>query len=150
MLAHMNTAEGPVVRRATAGDLQRLVESDAYAHTHTERGTFLAESVAQGECLAAFASGQLVGYIVLNYSFFGRGFIPLVVVAPFMRRQGVAQLLFTAAESQCKTETLFTSTNSSNNEAKRLFERVGFKPSGHIENLDEGDTELVYFKVVRK
>jgi len=30
---------------------------------------------------------------------------------------------------------------------KRLCERLGYVRSGFIENLDEGDPEVVYFKV---
>jgi ribosomal protein S18 acetylase RimI-like enzyme len=142
----MSSVEAPVIRAATAADLSALVESDAYAEKHAQRRACLAAAIDRGECLAALAGPRPVGYILLNYSFFGRGFVPLVAVAPSMRRQGIAQLLFAAAESQCETEALFTSTNASNLEARRLFERFGFQPSGRIENLDAGDPELVYFK----
>jgi ribosomal protein S18 acetylase RimI-like enzyme len=142
----VNTTQAITVRRAATADLPGLLESDAYASSHPERHGFLTEAVERGECIGAFFGGQPVGYIVLNHSFFGRGFVPLVVVTPSMRRQGVAQSLFVAAESLCKTETLFTSTNASNTEAQRLLERIGFKRSGSIENLDAGDSELVYFK----
>ena len=142
----MRSSEVPVVRTATTGDLLGLVKSDPYAREHPERCGLLAASIDRGECHAAFVGEHAVGYIVFNYSFFGRGFVPLVVVAPSMRRQGVAQLLFAAVMAQCQSESLFTSTNSSNIEAQRLLERLGFKRSGHIENLDDGDTELVYFK----
>ena len=74
-------------------------------------------------------------------SLHSRGRTPVSV-----RRQGITRLLFAAAESQCRTESLFTSTNASNSEALRLFEHVGFQLSGRIENLDPGDPELVYHK----
>jgi ribosomal protein S18 acetylase RimI-like enzyme len=135
-----------VIRTAVAADLSALLKNDAYAETHPERQAFLAVAVERGEVLAAIAGQQPVGHILLNYGFFGRGFVPLVLVAPSVRRQGIARLLFAAAESQCRTESLFTSTNESNSAARRLFERVGFQPSGRIENLDPGDPELVYCK----
>lgn len=144
--SQMESIETQFVRLAVTGDLPSLMESDPHTHNHSERQSFLAAAIERGECLVAFTGKRVVGYIVLNYSFFGRGFIPLVVVAPSVRRQGIAQLLFAAAESKCRTEMLFTSTNSSNVEAQRLFARVGFAASGRIENLDEGDPELVYFK----
>ena len=142
----MNAAESPIVRKATEADLPSLVAIDSYAVAHPERASAIARAIDQGECLVCVADGKAAGYIVVDHSFFGRGFIPLVVVAPSMRRQGIAQLLFAAAESQCKTGALFTSTNASNTEAQRLLERIGFKASGRIENLDAGDSELVYFK----
>ncbi|WZB72100.1 hypothetical protein WJ968_11125 [Achromobacter xylosoxidans] len=49
----------------------------------------------------------------------------------------------------CDTAKLFTSTNQSNVAARRLMAKAGFVPSGMIENLDEGDPELVYVKFVR-
>jgi hypothetical protein len=52
-------------------------------------------------------------------------------------------------EQRCKTAKLFTSTNQSNKPMQVLLNRLGYRPSGVIENLDEGDPELVYMKQVR-
>jgi ribosomal protein S18 acetylase RimI-like enzyme len=142
----MTSVDAPIIRVATAADLPALVESDPYAIAQSGRCVVLAAAIERGECFAAFVHDHVAGYTVLNYSFFGQGFVPLVVVSPGVRRQGIARLLFAAVESECKTESLFTSTNVSNIEAQRLFERVGFRPSGRIENLDPNDPELVYFK----
>ena len=49
-------------------------------------------------------------------------------------------------ESICVGKKLFTSTNESNTPMQRLCEQLGFVRSGRIENLDEGDPEIVYFK----
>ncbi len=49
-------------------------------------------------------------------------------------------------EVLCQTDKLFTSTNQSNRPMQKLLEKLGYQPSGYIENLDEGDPELVYFK----
>ena len=43
---------------------------------------------------------------------------------------------------------LFTSTNRSNAPMQSLLAKLGYRPSGVIENLDEGDPELVYMKHV--
>lgn len=45
------------------------------------------------------------------------------------------------------TAKLFTSTNESNVAMQRLCDRLGYVRSGFIENLDERDPEVVYFKV---
>jgi len=134
------------VSKATAADLQRLVQCDAYAVEHPERRQFIARAIEQGECWYASAAGYAQGYVVLTYSFFENGFIPLVVVSGGARRRGIAQRLLAAAEQECKTPKLFASTNASNIEAQRLLARAGFVPSGRIENLEAGDPELVYFK----
>jgi RimJ/RimL family protein N-acetyltransferase len=49
------------------------------------------------------------------------------------------------ADQRCD-DGLFTSTNQSNIAMQRLCESCGFERSGIVENLDEGDPELIYFK----
>jgi hypothetical protein len=44
------------------------------------------------------------------------------------------------------TEKLFTSTNLSNLPMQGIMSKLGYRPSGVIENLDPGDPELIYFK----
>ena len=68
---------------------------------------------------------------------------------PLAGARGVALRLLQAAVTACDTAKLFTSTNQSNVAARRLMAKAGFVPSGMIENLDEGDPELVYVKFVR-
>ena len=53
------------------------------------------------------------------------------------------------AEETCPSDDLFTSTNQSNIPAQRLFEKLGYTKTGIIENLDEGDPEIFYFKRLR-
>ena len=45
-----------------------------------------------------------------------------------------------------RTGQLFTSTNRSNLPMRRLCDRLGFQRSGVVENLDNDDPELVYYK----
>ena len=51
--------------------------------------------------------------------------------------------------NECRTPKLFTSTNQSNIPMQRLLATLEFARSGFIENLDEGDPEVVYFKRLR-
>ncbi|MEO0538637.1 MAG: GNAT family N-acetyltransferase, partial [Cyanobacteria bacterium P01_A01_bin.123] len=44
----------------------------------------------------------------------------------------------------------FTSTNESNLLMQALMAKLRYIPSGIINNLDEGDPELVYFKRLDK
>ena len=44
------------------------------------------------------------------------------------------------------TTKLFVSTNESNTPMRALLAKHGYVPSGFIENLDEGDLELFFFK----
>ena len=43
---------------------------------------------------------------------------------------------------------MFTSTNQSNLPMQRLCDRLGYVKSGYVENLDEGDPELIYVKLL--
>ncbi|MFC7517664.1 GNAT family N-acetyltransferase [Herbaspirillum sp. GCM10030257] len=106
----------------------------------------LSAAIQRGECIAAFTDAGAHGYVVLTHNFFENGFVALVAVSPSVRRRGIGQRLLAAAEAHCKTQKLFASTNASNIEAQKLLARAGFVPSGRIDNLDEGDPELVYFK----
>jgi hypothetical protein len=44
------------------------------------------------------------------------------------------------------TMKIFSSTNKSNRRMQEIFKANGFIQSGFIENLDEGDPEIIYFK----
>ncbi|SDQ77544.1 Acetyltransferase (GNAT) family protein [Pseudomonas sp. UC 17F4] len=106
-------------------------------------------SLKSQQCWVALRAGAVIGYVVLTYHFFDHGFVSLVVVAPGHQRQGVASRLLAAAEAACTTAKLFVSTNQSNLASRQLILKAGFVPSGVIENLDEHDPELVYFKRIR-
>ena len=70
----------------------------------------------------------------------------LVSELPDKRRQGIATALVQVVEDRSSSGKLFTSTNRSNTAMRKLCDRLGFQPSGVVENLDNGDRELIYFK----
>jgi ribosomal protein S18 acetylase RimI-like enzyme len=134
------------VRTATISDHQTLIDVDGRAKTHPARAAFIEKCLPAGECLIGEIGTEVFGFVVLNHSFFGHGFVPLIVVAAPFRRRGLALSLLAAAAQRCKSEKLFTSANTSNKAAQALFERAGFVKSGRVENLDDNDPELIYFK----
>ena len=144
----MPAAAEPSFRRAVQADLPQLYECDPYSRVHESRRVELRRVVQQGSCLLALVNGQPLGFATLEYNFFGHGFIPLICVATEHQGKGVALALLVEVERQCLSSKLFTSTNASNGPAQRLFSRAGFMRSGIVENLDEGDPELIYFKAV--
>jgi GNAT superfamily N-acetyltransferase len=87
-----------------------------------------------------------VGYAVLEYSFFAMGFVSMLYVHPDWRRRDVGAALMRHLESACRTSKLFTSTNLSNLPMQSLLANLGYRLSGVIHALDEGDPELVYVK----
>jgi hypothetical protein len=44
------------------------------------------------------------------------------------------------------TQKIFSSTNKSNEKMHRLFSSIGYIKSGSVENLDEDDPEIIYYK----
>ncbi|WP_448680689.1 N-acetyltransferase family protein [Pseudomonas nicosulfuronedens] len=138
------------VRPALSSDLDMLLELDAIARREPRRREFLAQAIAAGQCWVAEDardSSVLLGYGVLDDSFFGQAFIPLIVVRDLARRRGVGSDILRALESQCTAAKLFTSTNASNEPMRRLLAKLGFMGSGHVENLDEDDPELIFVKL---
>ena len=81
----------------------------------------------------------------LTTSFFHAPYVEMLMVAAAARRSGVGLALL----GHCTMlvgdgEKLWSSTNRSNAPMQALFARAGFMPSGIVENLDEGDPELIY------
>ncbi|GLK96974.1 GNAT family N-acetyltransferase [Achromobacter insolitus] len=137
------------VRPASCKDIDLIIALDPIAKREQGRRTFITNAVAARQCWVAVEAedaSALIGYGVLNRSFFENDFIPLIVVKVSARRRGVATAILRALEAQSRGK-LFTSTNTSNMAMRRLLKRVGFVESGQIENLDDNDPELVFVKL---
>ena len=134
------------IRPARESDIGSLCSFDQIARESEERREFIRASVAGGTCLVVVAGQEVIGYGVLNYTFFRQGNIDMLYVADGQRRQGVGTALLEQMEQLCRTPKLFTSTNLSNLPMQSLLARCGYALSGVIHNLDEGDPEIVYFK----
>ena len=137
--------EVPVsVRPAVPSDVAAIEAVDPAASTDEGRRGFIAERVAAGQTLVALHGDAVVGYLVLDYSFFARGFVALLCVDPSRRRRGIGRALMRHAEGACRTPVIFTSTNLSNVPMQRLLEALGYRRSGMVDDLDPGDPEAFY------
>jgi GNAT superfamily N-acetyltransferase len=105
-------------------------------------------AIARSRCWAAELDGRVVGYAIVSREFFERDFIELLVVDAAHRRRGAGDCLLSAIERAVRGDRLFTSTNESNAPMRALLAKRGWLPSGRIENLDDGDPELVFVKLV--
>ena len=137
------------IRPALENDIEALCTLDDIARLEDERREFIRREVVSGNCFVAVIDGTVVGYGVLNYTFYDNGCIDMLYIHSDYRRRGVGSALVRHMESHCRTPKLFTSTNRSNLSMQSLLIQLGYEPSGVIHNLDEGDPELVYFKRVR-
>jgi GNAT superfamily N-acetyltransferase len=134
------------IRPAVVTDIETLCSMDLVAQTDTERKELIAESVKAKTCYVAVSNGEVIGYGVLTYSFYRQGWIDLVYVTEGYRRLGAGRALLDYMERQCHTAKLFTSTNLSNFQMQALLGKLGYTVSGVINNLDDADLEIVYFK----
>jgi ribosomal protein S18 acetylase RimI-like enzyme len=135
------------IKKATRKELAAILEIEAMLIGNTEDHTDLIKrSIDSGECLVALIDDKVVGASVLNYTFYHQGWMGLLNVNRDYRRRGVATALIKRMEKLCVTKKFFTSTNQSNIPAQKTYEANGFIRSGYIENLDEGDPEIIYFK----
>ena len=141
-------AEGIVVEPARAGYLERILAMDPRVADTPGRRAFHERAFADGETLVARSGSEVIGFAVFDRSFFEQPFIALLYAEPAHRRAGVASAIVRHIESICPGEKLFTSTNESNAPMQRLCQRLGYVRSGWIENLDEGDPEIIYCKRV--
>jgi ribosomal protein S18 acetylase RimI-like enzyme len=134
------------VEKATEQDIDSLLMLDHRTTSTSSRINIITEAIKAGQCFINKKNDNITGFGVLEYTFFGQGLIGLLIVGSEYRRRGIASAIIRYIESICKTKKLFTSTNESNIIAQKVYESLGFIRSGYIENLDEGDPEIVYFK----
>ncbi len=138
------------IRTATASDVDELIALDSIGPEDAGRQAHIRAWVVAENAVVAELEGDVVGYAVLEYTFFGQGFVTMLQVGEAHRRKGVARQLLEYAEDVCRTGKLFTSTNESNGPMRSLMDATGYEPSGVVYNLDEGDPEMFFFKQVRK
>ncbi len=143
-----STTRQITIAPATVDDLGdvRAVNDVSSSVRDDARLAYLARAVGRGECLVARDGTEAVGFAVWDRAFFGHPFVALLEIRPDARRRGVASALVRRVEAVCGGDRLFTSTNASNTAMQRLCDALGFVRSGIIDNLDEGDPELVYCK----
>ncbi|MFD7584701.1 GNAT family N-acetyltransferase [Kitasatospora sp. NPDC059811] len=134
-----------VVRRAKEPEADTLVGIDSVAAAgDRERVASIRRWCRQGLVVVADGTSGLLGYCVVEYTFFDQGFVTMLMVAPSARGRGVGLRLLDTVAASCETPKLFTSTNVSNHPMQRLLERAGWRAVGLLHGLDEGDPELFY------
>lgn len=137
-----------LIRLAVETDVDAICSLDAIAQREDRRRIFISRSVAAGNCFAAVEE-KIVGYAVLEHTFYDNGFVSMLYVHPDWRRRGVGATLMKHLESICQTAKIFTSTNLSNLPMQTLLAKLGYTLSGVIHNLDDNDPEVVYVKFLK-
>jgi len=135
-----------LIRPANESDVEALCSLDQIASCENDRREFIRRAVMSDTCFVAVAEEEVIGYGVLNYTFYCNGHVDMLYVHSGHRRHGAGEALLQHMESLCQTSKLFTSTNLSNLPMQALLAKLEYVLSGVIHNLDEGDPEIVYFK----
>jgi len=135
------------LREATPEDLNAVLELDRATPVGRERSEYLTARVHAGEVVIFERNGRALGYVVHRAkTFFGRDFVDLLTVDVTSRRRGVASALLESAVHSSSTDRIFTSTNRSNAAMVELLEKAGWRFSGELEGIDDGDPELVFYR----
>lgn len=104
-------------------------------------------AIQEKRCIIQQNEQGIAGFLIFTNNFFEHSFIDLVIVKPSERRRGVAASLIETYVELAITPKIFSSTNQSNTAMHQVFDKTGFIKSGFIENLDEGDPEIIYVKL---
>lgn len=133
-------------RIATARDAEAMLLFDPVARKEPQRAQLIREAIEAGEAHVRDEAGTISAFGIINYHFFGCGFVELLVVHPEFRRCGLGSGMMRYLEGVCSHRKLFTSTNKSNVPMRRMLAKIGYERSGIVYNLDDNDPELIYYK----
>lgn len=141
--------ESVIIRSAVCADLEQIIGIDLSTRNHQSRRALVESAIGRGECLMALDNGLLLGYGLMNYGFFNRGFVALIWVDVAHRRRGVATALFDEFERRCQSSRIFSSANRSNLATCGFLTSRSYVLSGMVQDLDEDDPEMFYSKKLR-
>lgn len=133
-----------LIRESITSDLPRIAEFDLLSQKYPQRLEHIRKSIESGQAWSILVKENVIGYLIINYSFYHRCILDLLYVAEPMRGKGIGRKAIQWVKQYC-TESFFTSTNLSNSTMLHLLRTEGFQDSGIIHNLDEGDSEVVFY-----
>ncbi len=140
------------LRKATLEDKSIVVgfdyRLDKDEHIKLNRKEKITKAILDGECFIILADDREIGFIIFDYRFFDQGWIELIIIDAEYRGKGIAGKVFDLICKQCKTNKVFTSTNSSNIRMQRALAKAYFSFAGELNGLDDGDPELFYYRKI--
>lgn len=135
------------IKIAKLKDLEEIIKIDVLIINSDERKDKIKSYIEKKQCLVYSYESVIRGFLIYHFHFFEQPFVELLMVSPDYRRKGVASSLLKAFENNiCNYNKAFTSTNESNKKMQTVLDKNGYSRSGIVNNLDEGDPELIYFK----
>ncbi|PEQ32408.1 GNAT family N-acetyltransferase [Bacillus cereus] len=126
-------------------DLDSIVHLDIDVLGDDSRRDYIKHTIDEGRYIIVKEDNSISGFLTYDTNFFGCTFLSLIIVSPAKRRQGYASSLISYMLTHSPTQKIFSSTNESNESMQTVFNANGFVRSGMIENLDEGDPEIIFY-----
>ena len=87
---------------------------------------------------------SISGFLTYDTNFFDCTFLSLIIVSP-TKEGGLCKLVTLIYVKSFSYSKIFSSTNESNESMQKVFNANGFIRSGIVENLDEGDPEIIFY-----
>lgn len=85
------------IRPAEPGDIAALQRLDTVAQRAPHRAEHIARWVSSAQCLCAVQDDAVLGYAVVDHSFFSQPMLEMVMVGAAARGQGIGRRLILAA-----------------------------------------------------
>ena len=135
----MPAAPGPVIRPARPGDAMLIAAFDAM-------GGQRADEIETGQVTVVLEAGEVAGYAtVVPAGLLGQPFLSYLCVRRASRRRGLARTLLKAVLDHCNGRMLLTSTEAWCTEGRQLFESLGGRCVGQVEQVNrDGSAEMFY------
>lgn len=109
-------------------------------------GPFVASHFREHRIVVAEAAGEIVGLLAWRTDWFECSLVTLLFVREDFRRRGIAREMVRAVETLSPGPRLYSSTEEDDTPSIRMHASLGFRPSGHVDNLPQGKRELLFFK----
>jgi len=133
------------VGMAKLTNLDEIMKIDVEVIGNNNRREYIRKAIEEDRCIVAKDKYHISGFLIFDTHFFECSFISLIIVKPVERRKRYATSLIEYFINISPTKKIFSSTNHSNQRMQEVFNANGFIQSGFIENLDDGDPEIIYF-----
>ncbi|HEX9818568.1 MAG TPA: GNAT family N-acetyltransferase [Methylomirabilota bacterium] len=134
------------IRSPQPADVEALMALAAAVIGPERAGPFVRSHLDRHHLLVADAGGEVAGMLAYRTDWFQCTFVTLVSVREDRRKRGVARALYQAVEGMSPSPRLFSSTEETNAVSIQMHTKLGFHPSGHIDNLPQGYRELLFYK----
>ncbi|WP_409292478.1 GNAT family N-acetyltransferase [Peribacillus sp. SCS-37] len=134
------------VHTAELKDFEEIATIDKEVFGSSCRRSVIKKAIEGKRCIKAVSDDRIAGFLIYDLNFFEQTFISLIIVPAEKRRKGYASSLLGYMAAHSPTQKIFSSTNQSNTNMQKVFKANGFTLSGIIENLDDGDPEIIFFK----